>query len=277
MSKSSLQAPAWLAEIGLDAYEYQCGRGIHIGEKTARSLGEQAAEHKIVLSLHAPYFINLSNPSKESLVKNTDMIVKSCRTAAFMSAGRVVVHSGTLMGRTREEALKTASASLKHVLKVLEDEGLGGIALCPETMGKINQLGNIAEVLALCGLDESLVPCIDFGHIYARRRGKLDTREQYEAIMDEMQRELGNERAGRFHCHFSKVEYTEKGGEMRHLNFSDPGYGPNFEPFGRTIAARQYSPTVICESAGEQSVDALAMKRTLAGYYESETTRSVSI
>ena len=46
--KSSLDAPAWLAGLGLDCYEYQCGKGVNVGEETARKLGEKAvpAEEK---------------------------------------------------------------------------------------------------------------------------------------------------------------------------------------------------------------------------------------
>ena len=38
--KSSADAPSWLREIGLDCYEYQCGKGIHVGEDTARRVGQ---------------------------------------------------------------------------------------------------------------------------------------------------------------------------------------------------------------------------------------------
>ena len=29
--KASADAPKWLKELGLDCYEYQCGKGIHVG------------------------------------------------------------------------------------------------------------------------------------------------------------------------------------------------------------------------------------------------------
>ena len=72
--KSSLAAPKWIAEQGLDCYEYQCGKGIHVGEDTARKLGVNAREAGISLSLHAPYFINLANPDPDSLAKTTGYI-----------------------------------------------------------------------------------------------------------------------------------------------------------------------------------------------------------
>ena len=63
--QSSLDAPAWIAGLGLDCYEYQCGKGVRIGQDTAEKLGERARQAEIALSLHAPYFINLANPDPD--------------------------------------------------------------------------------------------------------------------------------------------------------------------------------------------------------------------
>ena len=261
VSKSSLKAPAWLKSIGLDAYEYQCGKGVHVGEETARQIGHEAAEAGIALSLHAPYFINLANPDPEALKKNTDYVLSSCQAADWLGAGRIVIHTGALMKRSRREALNTAIQSLKEIQKAVDAAGFGHLHLCPETMGKINQLGDLDEVLELCTLDERLIPCIDFGHLYARTLGELEGEAAMEHILDRMCQVLGEERARRFHSHFSHIEYTQKGGEARHLCFSDPGFGPDFAPLAALIASRGYAPTFICESAGTQSEDALTMKQ----------------
>lgn len=261
VSKSSAAAPAWLHSIGLDAYEYQCGKGVHVGEETARAVGQNAAQSGILLSLHAPYFINLANPDPESLKKNTGYILSACQVAQWMGAGRVVVHTGALMKRTRPEALSIAKHSLRAVLAACGEAGFGGIALCPETMGKINQLGDLDEVLELCTLDERLIPCIDFGHLYARSLGELEGHDACVTMLDRVESVLGPERAARFHSHFSKIEFTPKGGEARHLCFRDPGWGPEFRPLAEELARRDWSPTIICESAGTQSEDALEMKK----------------
>ena len=52
--KSSLDAPRWIADFGLDCYEYQCGQGVRIRKETALKLGEAARAAGIELSLHAP-------------------------------------------------------------------------------------------------------------------------------------------------------------------------------------------------------------------------------
>ncbi|HJH62431.1 MAG TPA: TIM barrel protein [Firmicutes bacterium] len=265
--KSSADAPRWLEELGLDCYEYQCGKGVHVGEQTARKVGQAAQEHGIALSLHAPYFINLANPDPAALERTIGYIVGACQVADWMGAGRVVIHSGALMGRTRSQALEIALESLKQVVRACDEAGFGHLALCPETMGKINQLGDLDEVLELCRVDERLIPCVDFGHLYARTLGALDGAEAMERILDRMEAMLGAERAGRFHSHFSHIEFTPNGGEKCHRTFADDGgYGPDWAPLAAAVAARGWSPTFICESAGTQAQDALEMKRCYQGH-----------
>lgn len=265
--KSSLDAPRWLAGLGLDLYEYECGRGVNIGEESARKLGECARQAGIALTLHAPYFISLSNPAPESLEKTIGYVLSACRAADWMGASRVVVHSGALLKRTRREAQDISLRSLREVIKACDDAGYGHITLCPETMGKLNQLGDLDEVLELCELDERLLPCIDFGHLYARSLGADEGREVFARMLDRMAQVLGERRASRFHCHFSRIEFTPKGGEKCHRTFDDHGgFGPEPEPLLAELAGRGWSPTIICESAGTQTQDALTMKRIYEGY-----------
>ena len=269
--KSSLAAPAWIAQQGLDCYEYQCGKGVHVGEDTARKLGEKAREAGIALSVHAPYFINLANPDPESRAKTTNYVLESCFVAQVMGAERIVIHSGALMKRSRQEALDIAKETLKQVLEACDRQGYGNITLCPETMGKINQLGDLDEVLTLCTLDERLIPCIGFGHLDARSLGELEGEQACREMLDKVERVLGEERASRFHSHFSRIEFTPNGGEKRHRTFADHGgFGPDWTPLAREVARRGWSPTFICESAGTQAEDAVEMKRIYQGFCSSE-------
>lgn len=270
VSKASVEAPKWLRGLGLDAYEYQCGKGVNIGEETAKSLGERAKQYQIALSLHAPYYINLANQDPESLNKTAGHILASCRAADWMGARRVVIHTGALMKRTRREALEITTRSLKEVITRCDGEGYGHITLCPETMGKIGQLGDLDEVLELCTLDERLIPCIDFGHLYARSLGAVQGEESMAAVLDRMEEVLGPERASRFHSHFSKIEFTPKGGEKAHLTFAQDRFGPDFAPLGRELARRGWSPVLICESAGTQAEDAIQMKQVYQSFVRGE-------
>ncbi|HIT31610.1 MAG TPA: TIM barrel protein [Candidatus Enterenecus stercoripullorum] len=260
--KSSADAPRWLKELGLDCYEYQCGKGVHVGEETARKVGLAARGNGIALSLHAPYFINLANPDPEALEKTIGYITGACLVADWMGATRVVIHSGALMKRTRREALDIALKSLREVVRACDGAGFGHITLCPETMGKLGQLGDLDEVLELCCVDQRLVPCVDFGHLYARTLGELDGEQAMERMLERMKEVLGEERARVFHSHFSHIEFTPKGGEKCHRTFADDGgFGPAWEPLAAAVARRGWSPIFICESAGTQAEDALSMKQ----------------
>ena len=265
--KSSQAAPKWIRDFGLDCYEYQCGKGVHIGEDAAVKLGKAALDAGIRMSLHAPYFINLANPDPDSLKKTIGYITSACLVADRMGAGRVVIHSGALMKRSRQEALKIAKKSLKEVISACDDTNFSHIALCPETMGKINQLGDLDEVLELCTLDERLIPCIDFGHLYARTLGALDGPEACLKMLDRVEEVLGAQRASTFHSHFSHIQFTPNGGEKCHRTFdNDDGFGPNWAPLASEVARRGWSPAFICESAGTQAEDALTMKQIYLDY-----------
>ena len=260
--ESTLQYLDYLDQIGLSAFEYSCGRGVNIGEKTARQLGEKAKKLGIAMSLHAPYFISLASLEEEKRKKSVEhYIYQSALTVDYMGGTRIVVHPGGLNKQTRAKALEVAIDTIRKAQKFLDEQGLSHIIMCPETMGKILQLGDLDEVIALCKVDDRMLPCVDFGHMNARTLGSLDSKEAFAALLDKLEDQLGKERIRRMHVHFSQIEYSA-GGEVRHLIFSDnKGFGPDYQPLMELFAERGMEPTVICESAGTQSEDALIMQR----------------
>lgn len=267
--KTTLDIPRCMQEKGLDAFEYQCGRGVNVKTDVANELGVLAREKNIRLSLHAPYYISLSSVESEKRDKSIDYIMQSAKAADSMGASRIIVHSGSCSKITREYALELAKDTLTRARKALDDSGLNHIYICPETMGKINQLGTLSEVMELCKIDERMIPCIDFGHLNARDLGIIKGEQEYAAILDEIENKLGADRLKIFHSHFSKIEYTASG-EKQHLTFDDNQFGPDFEPLMNYIVKRGLAPTFICESAGTQSDDALKMKQYYLGLKSGE-------
>ena len=174
------------------------------------------------------------------------------------------MHTGSCSKISREAALELAIDTMKKAISALDNEGLGHVHICPETMGKVNQLGTLDEVLELCKIDERLIPCIDFGHLNARDLGYFKTKDDYKSVFDKIQNALGYERLKAFHSHFSKIEYTT-GGEKKHLTFADTVYGPDFEPVIDLVVQKNCCPTFICESDGTQAEDVKKMK----DYYNS--------
>lgn len=259
--------PAYLKELGLNGYEIECGRGVRLSEKTPALLPKLARENGIYVTLHAPYFISLSSTEEETRLKSVDYILQSANAARSVGAEKIVVHSGSCSKISREEATLLAKDTLKRAQAALDEAGLSDIIICPETMGKINQLGTLDEVLELCTIDERFLPTVDFGHLNARTLGGIKGRADYAKMLDSIENKLGHERLGRMHIHFSKIEYT-KGGEKRHLTFEDKTFGPVFEPLMEEIYSRGLSPSIICESDGTQAEDAAEMMKyykTLGG------------
>ena len=264
--KSSTDAPLFLKEMGLDHYEYQCGRGVRVSDKTAADLRKKAEENGITLSLHAPYFISLSSIEPEKRDNSINYILQSCDAALRIGADRIVIHSGSCAKISREEALELAKDTLTRARAMAVEQGFESIIFCPETMGKTNQLGTLEEVLELCRLDDTFLPCIDFGHLNARTFGGIKSMDDYANMLDMVEDKLGIDRLKIFHSHFSKIMYTVPGGEKNHLTFEDTQYGPDFEPLMELVAKKGLSPVFICESAGTQAEDSLKMKTEYMKY-----------
>lgn len=262
--KNSLDIPAYIERFQLHAFEYQCGRGVRLGLDKAAEMARRAEKSDILFSVHAPYFISMSSMVEETRLKSIDYILQSCRLVRALGGRRVIFHSGSCGKQSREEALEKALDTMQRMVKAVDEEGFDDITLCPETMGKIGQLGTLDEVLALCGVDKRITPCIDFGHLNARTLGGIQTKQDYADILDRMQQVLQDERAQNFHVHFSRIEWS-KGGEKRHWTFADTQFGPEYPPLIQLLKERQLSPVIICESAGTQAEDALSMQE----YYQS--------
>jgi len=262
-NKHSWQAPSWLASKGLSAYEYSGGRGIKITKESAEKIGEETKRTGIALSVHAPYFISMSRGEEKYDLSSIDYIIQSATACSYMGGDRVIIHTGGLNGISREEALVNTKTLMVKVLAKLDEANLGHIILCPEVMGKINQQGNLEEIIDLCSISERLLPCVDFGHYNAREQGILKDYSDYEYIFNEIENGLGNERMRKFHIHFSRIEYT-KGGEKMHHNYEDTQFEPNFPPLARLLYEKSCDSRVICESKDYMMEDSLTFK----GIYE---------
>ncbi len=258
--KHTYEAPAWLRTLGLSAYEYQCGRGVRLNEDTAAAIALAAAQHDIAVSVHAPYFISLASAEEEKRDNSLKYILDSAAAVTMLGGDRIVVHPGGLGGRTRAEATALAVQTLTRAQRVLDERGLSAVHICPETMGKINQLGDLEEVLTFCEVDERFLPCVDFGHLNCRVQGALNSPEAIAAVLDMVENRLGSERMRRMHIHFSRIEYTV-GGEKRHLTFEETVFGPEPAHLAEALVARDAAPVVICESAGTQARDAATLCR----------------
>ena len=259
--KSILEVPEWVKNYGLDAYEYSFGHGYNMSSELANKAGQLFKDHDIKLSLHAPFYINFANPDEVMYQKTQGYIYTGIKFLRAFGADRLIFHPASCGKLKREEALELTYKRFDETFNKMDEEGiLDGLLLCPETMGKTMQIGTYSEVVDLCKVNEHLVPTFDFGHINSLEQGSLKTKDDYKRILDYCIEKLGFDRTNNCHIHFSKIQYGAKG-EIKHLNYDDSIYGPEFDPLAEVLVEYNLSPRVICESMDKMPNDALIMKK----------------
>ena len=250
---------SWVKNLGLELFEYSLGNGIRLKLETAKALGIEAEKQGIEVSVHAPYFINFANPSVEARQKSIEYVISSLNLLKALGGRKLVVHSGTTLGKPRNEALKILYEGYDALLNEVYKQNLGDFIICPETMGKYSQIGSYSEIIDLCKIDKCLIPTLDFGHINCVMQGGLKTEDDFKKIIDYSFDNLGEYKTDNLHIHFSKIAFTDKG-ETKHLDLSDTEFGPDFENLAKVLKEYKLNPTVICESKGKMATDALKLK-----------------
>ncbi|HIV64057.1 MAG TPA: TIM barrel protein [Firmicutes bacterium] len=254
----TVEAAEWVAARGLNAFEYSFGRGVGIKEESAREIGAKFAECGVEISSHAPYYTNFANPDPEMIAKSVEYIRRTLMAEHWFGGMRTVFHPASCGKAARADAVAAAGRNIAAMMERLDDIGFDFI-LCPETMGKLNQIGTVEEIVGFCKLDPRLYPCFDFGHINSYTRGGIAGYDDYKRIIDYTADNLGDEKTKNMHVHFSKIMYGEKG-ELKHLTFADDKYGPEFEGLAKVISEYGLTPFIVCESDGTQAEDAAAMR-----------------
>ncbi|MEM2103474.1 MAG: TIM barrel protein [Candidatus Bathyarchaeia archaeon] len=255
--------PRLLRDEGLDAFEYQAvrwGTKPQIRKEEAEKFGSRARENDVLLSLHGSYFINLCG-EKESMEADKNRLIACAKAAQWMGAYIVVFHPGFYGKKPPREALANCLKSMKDVVEELRALGISNVKLGPETMGKPSQFGSLEEVLALCENVEQTQPVIDWAHLHAREQGFFKTSKHFCQVLETIESRLGVEAVRDMHCHFTKVEFTDKG-ERRHHVMDEVGYGPDFEILAKVIADFKLKPVIISESP-ILDIDAIKMRDIL--------------
>lgn len=257
--KHSEESAVWVKEKGLSCFEYSFGRGVSLSDEKAQSIGAAFKAADVEISVHAPYYINFANPDDEMAEKSYMYVISSAEKVKLMGGKRIVFHPASQGKMSREQAVDLTAKRLEILRDKIYERGLDELIYCPETMGKLGQIGTIEEIVRFCKIDKIYTPAVDFGHVNAREWGSLKTEKDYLDRLNYMIDELGYERMKNFHIHFSKIEYSAKG-EVRHLTFEDDHYGPDFYPLSLALKKLKLEPFIICESAGTQDIDAVKMQ-----------------
>lgn len=246
----------YIKEIGLDAFEYQATYGVRISKQSALKLRNNAAKNNVLMSIHAPYYINLCSPKDETIKKSVMRLVQSARVADWLNAYRIVFHTGFYTRYSPEEAMEKCKNAIKELLEKCESNEIKDYVFAPETTGRKSQFGTITEIIDICQSFDNFEPTVDFAHMHARSGGNIKSKEDYKSIFDKIETELG---LSTLHSHFTKIEYNDTG-ERKHHILRDENYGPPLTPLLELILENGYNVTMICETP-LLDIDALEMKK----------------
>ncbi|HOI40415.1 MAG TPA: TIM barrel protein [Methanobacterium sp.] len=252
----------YIRGLGLEAYEYQATYGVRIQKQSAHKLKKNAQKNDIRVSMHAPYYINLSAQKEDVLERSIDRLVQSARAAEWIGAYRIVFHPGFYTKYTPHEALRRCKGAISKLMDDLDSLGIKKFTFAPETTGKRSQLGNLDEIIDICHSFANFSPTIDFAHLHARGRGCIKGLDDYHRILGKLGdflEDIGN-KTQPLHCHFTRIEYTDAG-ERKHHVLNETEYGPPLDLLLEALIDCGWYATIICETPFLEK-DALIMQQT---------------
>ncbi|HIJ19085.1 TPA: TIM barrel protein [Candidatus Woesearchaeota archaeon] len=243
-------------EMGLGAMELEFVRSINISKGKAPVVREAAKKAGIVLTCHAPYFINLNSLEKATLDASIRRIVDSCRIMGLCGGYSVCFHPGFYQKETKESTFANVRNAVKRIVRALKEEGIG-LWVRPETTGKPSQFGDMDELLALSAEFDQVMPCIDFAHFHARTNGKYNTYPEFASILESVEKTLGRDGLRNIHAHAAGIAYGEKG-EKHHLNLRESDL--KYKELMKALADFNVKGVLISESPNIEG-DALLMQK----------------
>lgn len=253
----SVGAVQHLAGLGLGAFELAWVQSVRVTEATCASIRQAAQAADVLLSVHAPYYINL-NAYPEEWPKSRKRLMDAAHFGHLAGATDIIFHPGSYFLRPAEEVLQTAIPRLKGCVEELRRAG-NPVRLRPEVMGKSAMLGSLEDVLSMAQEVEGVEPCLDFAHLHARAGdGSMNAYEDWKRVLTRYRRVLGAASLKRLHCHLSGIEYTSKG-ERKHLMLAESDF--DLSGLMRAVAELKCGGRIVCESP-VMDEDARLIQRT---------------
>lgn len=242
-------------ELGLQALELGWVRAVRVTEETCAAIKAAANEQDVLISIHAPYFINL-NASAEEWVNSRKRLMDSAIFGELAGATDIIFHPGSYFEKPASEVLPVAIKRLEGCLEELQKKGVK-VTLRPETMGKSAMLGSLEDTLAMAKALPGIKPCIDFAHLHARPgNGSINTYDEFAHILETYGKELGEKSLSHLHIHLSGIQYGEKG-EKEHLELKKSDF--NLKALFSALADFHARGRILCESPIMEE-DAVYMK-----------------
>ncbi|WP_297519852.1 deoxyribonuclease IV [Thermococcus sp.] len=254
--RSTVDGIKRVRELGLDAMELEFVRGVNMKPELAKKVKYVAKKHDVLLTAHAPYYINLNAAEKAKVEASKNRIIQSAERLYQAGGWSVVFHAGYYLKQPPESVYQRILEALRDIEKRLMDKGIK-VWIRPELTGKPTQFGDLKEIVKLSEELEMVLPTIDFAHAHARNKGKCNSVEEWREMLAFMEDRLGREALDNMHIHMSGIEYTDKG-EKRHLPLQESDM--KWEDLLRVLKEFRIKGVVISESPNIED-DALLMKK----------------
>ncbi len=247
-----------ISKLSLSALELEFVYGVNLTSAKAISLKPIAEENKILLSVHAPYYINLNSQDSKKIHSSISRILQSAQIASYLGARKVVFHPAFMHSSTEKEVTEKVVSSLQLLLEKMKEKKIK-TQLAPETTGKSSQFGSLSHLLSLCDSLPELSLTIDFSHLHAREKGKFKNKKDFTDIFSSLPKKILND----IHIHTSGIVYTDKG-EKNHVTLESKENTFPYKPFVQALKESKAKGTLICESPNLEK-DALLLQ----SYYNS--------
>lgn len=249
-----------IKELKLDAMELEFVHKIYLNQKTAEETGKANEKNKVILSAHAPYYINLNSEKKEIIQASRQRILQSAKMCFLAGGKATIIHAGYYLNKPKKIVFETIKQALEETMQEMKKEKIE-TKICLETTGKQSQFGTLEEIMQLSSEIEGIFPCIDFSHLHARSNGAMKTKKEFEKTLEAIN-SFGKKYLTELNVHASGIEYTAKG-EKKHLMLESKENDFNYKAMTEALMENHVTAIIICESPNPET-DALLMK----GYYE---------
>lgn len=246
-------------ELGLGCMEMEFVQRVSMGEETARDVARVAAAEGVMLSSHAPYYVNLNSAEEQKVIDSVKRVLHAARITALCGGTGTVFHAAFYMGVERALVYDKVKEHLQQMSAALRTEG-ASILLRPETTGKDSQFGTVEELLRLSREVTGVAPCIDFSHLHARSGGAYNSYDEFMGVLRNVEEALGRAGIENMHIHLSGIAYTAKG-ERHHLNVQESDF--KYADLMRALKDAGAGGALVCESPNLEE-DALLLQETYA-------------
>lgn len=173
--------------------------------------------------VHAPYIMNLANPDIIKRQFGIDFLTSEIERTHEMGANQIVLHPGSAVGSTREQAIIWIAEGLNKVIENTKDKT---VKIALETMaGKGNEIGRtfeeLRDIIALIHDRSRVSVCFDTCHTHD---SGYDVKNDFEGVIDEFDRIVGKHYISVFHINDSKNEQGSRKDRHENLGFGHIGF-----------------------------------------------------